>query len=78
MSGIHPGLVQKAITMEATADTATDSLGRQWPCERCPDCDGVIVPVGVEGRLHHLMLEHGWRMDGRRFSNRNELLEVMS
>lgn len=79
MTDVHPRLVQLAEEMAATPDTATDSLGRTWACERCPDpeCGGAIVPAGVQGRLAHLMAEHGWRMDGRRWSNCNELVEVL-
>jgi hypothetical protein len=79
MTDVHPGLVRLAEEMAATPDVALDSLGRPWVCERCPDpeCAGAIIPAGTQGRLGHLMAEHGWRMDGRRWSNRNELVEVL-
>lgn len=77
MTEVHPLLVEKAEKLAAVPFTATDSLGRPWACERCPDCDGAIIPPGTDGRLAHLMREHGWRMDGRRFDNRNQLLEAL-
>jgi hypothetical protein len=77
-SDFHPDLVRLAEELPAVPDVATDSQGREWACERCPEpCGGVIVPAGVDGRLHHLVLEHGWRMDGRRYDNQNRLLEVL-
>lgn len=75
---IHPGLVRLAEELQAVPDVATDSLGRPWACERCPEpCGGAIIPAGVDGRLHHLVLEHGWRMDGKRYDNQNVLQEVL-
>lgn len=77
MTEIHPGLVELAEAMEATPFTATDSLGRPWACEKCPDCGGAIIPPGTDGRIGHLTLEHGWRLDGRRFDNANRLQEAL-
>jgi hypothetical protein len=73
---IHPGLIDKARRMECAAVPVTDRFGLQRPAEQCPDCEGTFLP-GLDGRLSHLMTEHGWRMDGRRFDNRNQLLEEL-
>lgn len=72
----HPGLVQLAEQLATTPDVATDRHGRSYTIERCPECSGAIIPPDVPGRLGHLLLEHGWRMDGKRY-NRNELVEVL-
>jgi hypothetical protein len=78
MTAVHPALVALADAMDAPEDIAVDAHGHPWPCERCPDCGGAMVPPGLAGRLAHLMTEHGWRMDGRQYGNRNELLNDLT
>lgn len=47
--------------------------GTMW-VKRCADCGDVIYPPSTAGRLGHLMAGHGFRMDGRQFNARNELI----
>jgi hypothetical protein len=42
------------------------------PCQRCLDCDCVIIPDDLAGRLAHLTVMHGYRMNGRRYDNQNQ------
>ena len=48
--------------------------GGQMRAKRCSDCREVIYPPSTAGRLGHLMRSHGFRMDGRQFNGRNELI----
>lgn len=41
------------------------------PCLRCVECDGMVFPENLSGRLAHLTLLHGYRMNGRRYDNEN-------
>lgn len=77
MTGVHPALLALADAMDAWPDVAVDSHDRRWPCERCPDCGGAMVPRGQTGRLVHLMGDHGWRMDGRRYVG-NQVVEDLT
>ena len=74
---IHPALVKIAGQMETYADTARTKSGTVYQVHRCKECTGVVVPADLEGRLAHLMLEHGWRMNGKRYDNHNVLQEEL-
>lgn len=74
MKPIHPKLLEMAEEWPVTQST----YGNGIPCDRCEECDGAIAPASTtQDRLAHLLQCHGWRMDGRRFSNKNEILEVL-
>lgn len=47
--------------------------GPMW-VKRCAACGDMIFPPSSAGRLSHLMGAHGFRMDGRQFDARNELI----
>lgn len=67
MRPIHPGLFDRAAELETVqANGAT----------RCADDSALITP-DLNERVAHLLHEHGWRMDGRRFDNRNVLQETL-
>lgn len=48
-----------------------DITARQ--CMRCAECDEEVLDFS-DAKLHHLLLSHGYRRDGRRFDNRNNYL----
>jgi hypothetical protein len=74
---VHPGLIQLASEWGVFSSTRVDRMGIRWSCLRCKKCHDVIMPEDQDGILGHLMMHHGWRMDGRRFDNRNVLLETL-
>jgi hypothetical protein len=45
----------------------------QRQCLRCSDCHEEVLTI-PGARLHHLLLSHGYRRDGRRFDNHNNYL----
>lgn len=55
--------------------SADGTLGDFGPVEvavlRCERCHDEIYPADLSGRLGHLTLAHGYRMDGRQFDGRN-------
>lgn len=79
---IHPGLVARAAAWHCYPSTARSWVGtdretrRQVDlyCVRCSQCDGQILPADLAGRIAHLTLEHGYRMDGLRYDNHNEVI----
>jgi hypothetical protein len=85
--GINKDIARALIELARTWPTHMDHASSQTgfpgdedrrtvtvPCERCNECDGRIFPENLEGRLHHLFLEHGYRMDGSQFNGKNELV----
>jgi hypothetical protein len=76
MTDISERLEQLAENWPFYPDTAVDRHGHHWPVDRCAECLGACVR-GTEGRLGHLTLEHGWRLNGRRYDNQNNLLETL-
>lgn len=45
---------------------------REVSCVRCVVDDVVISPDNLAERVGHLCRDHGYRMDGRRYTDRNE------
>lgn len=84
---INPALVKMAqgwgvyvSTTDRSYMTADADGTRQWvtetevPCTRCSDCDDEILPNDVQGRLGHLFTHHGWRMNGKQYDGKNNIL----
>lgn len=75
---ISPMLVEKAGDWSLQRSDLHLS-DRTIPCIRCGDCTGVIcagTDLKLEDVVSHMLHEHGYRMDGRQFSNSNELVEA--
>lgn len=45
------------------------------PCIRCKECGDMIFPDDFQARLGHLFTHHGWRMNGKRYDNHNNVIE---
>lgn len=78
---IAPELVELARRLPVYDSTYTARQGRppervsiQAPCRRCTECDCVIWPDDLIGRISHLTTMHGYRMNGRRYDNQNQEL----
>ena len=71
---LAPSLVARARTWATYRGTLADGrLFDQWgPVVRCRACDARILPHDLAGRVGHLTGSHGYRMDGRRFNDKNE------
>jgi hypothetical protein len=69
-----PGLKALAMELELYQSPPTPMsrtfLG-EVPVHRCVQCDGMVFPEDVSGRLGHLLREHGYRMNGRRYDDQN-------
>lgn len=72
---LDPGLVQLAMELELYQDAPTPMsrifLG-DVPIHRCRQCRAMVFPEDFAGRLGHLLLEHGYRMNGRRYDGQNQ------
>jgi hypothetical protein len=71
---LDPGLAALAAELDLYEDAPTPMslvfLG-DVTIMRCRECDGMVFPEDFSGRLGHLLLEHGYRMNGHRYDNRN-------
>lgn len=71
---LDPGLKVLAMEWELYEDAPTPMsrvfLG-EVPIHRCRQCDAMVYPEDFSGRLGHLLREHGYRMNGRRYDGRN-------
>jgi len=87
---IHPGLVRLAKELPTYRSTTTRQfmtsgedgsltwvVEKDIPCSRCVECEDEILVNDPTGRLGHLMLNHGWRMNGKRYDGQNQILEEL-
>lgn len=44
------------------------------PCTRCTACDDEILPDDLPARLGHLFSNHGWRMNGKQYDGKNNVI----
>lgn len=59
-------------TYAAKQGIPPDRYAVDVPCQRCVSCEGVILPDDLAGRVAHLTLMHGYRMNGKRYDNQNQ------
>jgi hypothetical protein len=85
---LHPDLVAAArmlLCYESTRIAVTGQYPDQTrvpvPALRCYECDGVLISpllypqMDMATKVGHLTLCHGYRMDGKRYDNQNNMIE---
>jgi hypothetical protein len=85
---LHPDLVAAArqllfyeSTRVAVSGQAPDQSRTVVPALRCYGCDGVLISqlpfplMDLAAKVGHLTLLHGYRMDGKRYDNQNNMIE---
>jgi hypothetical protein len=59
-------------TFMAKQGIPPDRVDVEVPCERCDLDDCVIWPDSLVGRVAHLTVMHGYRMNGKQYDNQNQ------
>lgn len=74
--GVHASVFDRPVRVETPEDEDQPFRieRRETPCVRCVDDDVVIWPDNVVERIGHLTREHGYRMDGHRYDNANQVM----
>jgi hypothetical protein len=78
---LHPDLVQAARDLSVYASTRWHTSGAypdfvrtEVEALRCRSCDGVLPSTDLAGRVGHLTLCHGWRMNGQQYDDQNRVI----